>query len=90
MSGLSALDLKARVLNFEHSARLIAEKSAQKAEKERVIQERVEAKRRAHEEAVAELRLRQAEDAEKVRFAFSGSGPLRAVALGATCSPTAR
>jgi hypothetical protein len=66
MSGLSALDLQSRVSKFEQDARRTADKERAKAEKKRVIQERVEAKRRAHEMAVAELRRRQAEEADKV------------------------
>ena len=66
MSGLSTFDLKQRASHFEQHAKRTTEQEQRKAEKERIVQERTAARRAAHEAAVSELRVKEAEQAEKV------------------------
>ena len=65
--GISKLDLDKRARKFDAHASKLAAAEARKAEKERLVQERAQARKQAHEEAIAELRRRQAEEAEQVR-----------------------
>lgn len=63
---LSVHDLNQRAKNFEATAKQRFEVDKRKAEKDRIIKERARVRREAHEAAVAELRRRQEEEAERV------------------------
>lgn len=69
---LSVHDLNSRARNFQENAKQRFEADRRKAEKERIVKERARARREAHEAAVAELRRRQEEEAEKV-FVYNGT-----------------
>lgn len=63
---LSVHDLNSRARNFQENAKQRFEADRRKAEKERIVKERARGRREAHDAAVAELRRRQEEEAEKV------------------------
>eukprot|EP00892_Ulva_mutabilis_P004935 jgi/Ulvmu1/2813/UM142_0011.1 len=65
---LSVHDLHLRAKNFEATAKQRFEVDKRKAEKERIIKERAQARREAHEAAVVELRRRQEEEAERAEL----------------------
>lgn len=65
--GVSSLDLRSRVNKFEAEAQKQREKDSRKVEKERIMQQRAQARKAEHDRAVSELRRRQAEEAEQVR-----------------------
>jgi phage-related minor tail protein len=64
--GISYLELNQRASKFEAHATKLTESEQRKAEKQRLVLERAQARKQAHIEAVAELRRRWAEEAEKV------------------------
>lgn len=66
--GVSSFDLHSRVAKFEAHSSAQREREARKLEKERILQQRAEQRRAAHEQAVNELRRRQAEEAEQVQL----------------------
>jgi hypothetical protein len=71
MHAVSKLDLNYRRNKFEEHSKKTLEAERRKAEKERILQERANARKEAHLAAVAELRRRQAEEVEKVCFDVS-------------------
>lgn len=64
---LSSFELKQRASRFEQQSADKVAKDVRKQEKERLLRERIAARRRAHEQAAEELRARQAHEAEQVR-----------------------
>lgn len=64
---LSSFELKHRASRFEQQSADKVAKDVRKQEKERLLRERIAARRRAHEQAAEELRARQAHEAEQVR-----------------------
>lgn len=65
--GVSTFDLQGRAERFANRVNDERERAKRQLEKERILQERVAARKRAHDRAMAELRRRQEEEAEQVR-----------------------
>jgi hypothetical protein len=83
--GISHLDLNKRASRFEAHSSKLSEREQRKAEKQKLVLERAQARKQAHLDAVAELRRRQVEEAEKVCSRFAKVSIFRGVAMSHAC-----